>query len=273
MREGKGSTMGAAAIAPISGLEIYQELCELWQTQNYSSAKSDFDLYFKANPALNFIFNHGPCVTWILDIRHQQFEYISQNVGELVGYESEQFLNKGLNFFNQIAHPDDLSKTWISARQTWEFLLSQTPNQRKQFRFTNSYRVLKPTGEAVEILEQNSVLQLDSLGNITHLLGVCSDVTQIKQGGNFAVPIAAPVSDTGYFPAPTVDSDIGKPILSKRELEIVKLIAAGYGSKYIADKLCISFHTVNTHRQKIIEKTQAKTAGGVVQFAINQGLI
>ena len=61
--------------------------------------------------------------------------------------------------------------------------------------------------------------------------------------------------------------------LSKRELEIVKLMAEGYSSKLIADKLFISFHTVNTHRQRIIEKTNSKNTGGVVQFAVSHGLI
>ena len=61
--------------------------------------------------------------------------------------------------------------------------------------------------------------------------------------------------------------------LNKRELEIVKLLAEGYSSKLIADKLFISFHTVNTNRQKIIEKTHSKNTGGVVQFAVSHGLI
>jgi DNA-binding CsgD family transcriptional regulator len=65
-----------------------------------------------------------------------------------------------------------------------------------------------------------------------------------------------------------------RPIsLSKRELEIITLMAAGYNSKYIADKLFISFHTVNTHRQKMIEKTSTRNTGGLIQFAMYHGLI
>jgi len=43
--------------------------------------------------------------------------------------------------------------------------------------------------------------------------------------------------------------------LSDRELEIVKLIESGLGSKEIAEKLFISVHTVNTHRSNILQKT------------------
>ncbi|WP_370582989.1 response regulator transcription factor [Pontibacter sp. 172403-2] len=60
---------------------------------------------------------------------------------------------------------------------------------------------------------------------------------------------------------------------SKRKLKIVKLTAEGYSSNIIADKLCISFHTVNTHRKKIIEKTHNTQTGGLIQFAISNSLI
>lgn len=43
-------------------------------------------------------------------------------------------------------------------------------------------------------------------------------------------------------------------ILTPREKEILSLIRDGYPSKIIADRLCISIHTVNRHRQNILEK-------------------
>jgi len=42
--------------------------------------------------------------------------------------------------------------------------------------------------------------------------------------------------------------------LSGRELEIVRLIAAGSTNKEIADQLFLSIHTVKTHRKNIIKK-------------------
>ena len=43
--------------------------------------------------------------------------------------------------------------------------------------------------------------------------------------------------------------------LTKREFEIVNLIAKGYSNKEISDKLCISVHTVKTHILNIFKKT------------------
>lgn len=49
-------------------------------------------------------------------------------------------------------------------------------------------------------------------------------------------------------------SDMKKQILSAREKEILRLIMDGKPSKQIADLLNISIHTVNRHRQNILEK-------------------
>ncbi len=66
---------------------------------------------------------------------------------------------------------------------------------------------------------------------------------------------------------------VTQAILSKRELQIVKLIAAGYKSRDIAKELFISFHTVNTHRQKMIEKTNSKNTGELIQYVMTRKLI
>lgn len=42
--------------------------------------------------------------------------------------------------------------------------------------------------------------------------------------------------------------------LTGREMEILRLIQRGFLSKEIADKLCISIHTVHIHRQNLLRK-------------------
>nr|WP_315027696.1 LuxR C-terminal-related transcriptional regulator [uncultured Chryseobacterium sp.] len=51
-----------------------------------------------------------------------------------------------------------------------------------------------------------------------------------------------------------------KNILSPRELEILKFVGEGYGSKQIADLLSISINTVSRHRQNILEKLKVKNS-------------
>ena len=61
--------------------------------------------------------------------------------------------------------------------------------------------------------------------------------------------------------------------LSKREREILRLIAAGETNKQIADCLCISIKTVETHRYKIMNKLKVHNAAALISVAMERGLI
>lgn len=57
-------------------------------------------------------------------------------------------------------------------------------------------------------------------------------------------------------------------ILSKREIEIVKLITQEFSNNDIAERLDISKRTVETHRKNIFKKMKVKSVIGLVVLAI-----
>lgn len=61
--------------------------------------------------------------------------------------------------------------------------------------------------------------------------------------------------------------------LSTREIEIVRLVASGISTKDIADQLCLSTHTVYTHRKNIMKKLQINSASEMILFAMNSGIV
>jgi DNA-binding NarL/FixJ family response regulator len=61
--------------------------------------------------------------------------------------------------------------------------------------------------------------------------------------------------------------------LTSSEIEIVRLIAGGMTTKEIAEKKCISFHTVNTHRKNIFRKLSVSNASELIIHAIKSGWI
>ena len=61
--------------------------------------------------------------------------------------------------------------------------------------------------------------------------------------------------------------------LSQREREIIEYVACGLSNKEIADKLCISIHTVTTHRRNISNKLQIHTPAGLTIYAIVHKLV
>ncbi|MCC6725508.1 MAG: response regulator transcription factor [Saprospiraceae bacterium] len=62
-------------------------------------------------------------------------------------------------------------------------------------------------------------------------------------------------------------------MLTRREIEVLKLLATEHSNHEVADKLFISVRTVDTHRRNLLEKLKLKNNAGLVRYAINQGLI
>lgn len=62
-------------------------------------------------------------------------------------------------------------------------------------------------------------------------------------------------------------------ILSRRELEVLKLICMEYSNAEIADKLFLSVSTVETHRKNLIAKLGVNNTVGLVKFALRNKLI
>lgn len=59
---------------------------------------------------------------------------------------------------------------------------------------------------------------------------------------------------------------------TERELEIVKHIGQYKTAGQIADELCLSKHTVDTHRKNILEKSGLHKTAELVVFALRKGL-
>jgi DNA-binding NarL/FixJ family response regulator len=69
-----------------------------------------------------------------------------------------------------------------------------------------------------------------------------------------------------------IDDFMKKYQLTKREVEIIKMIAKELTSKEIGDSLFISEFTVSTHRRNIMKKLNSKNVAGLLKFARQHGL-
>ena len=72
---------------------------------------------------------------------------------------------------------------------------------------------------------------------------------------------------------PSAGLDFNKSILSKREKEIITLIAEEFTSEEMAQKLFVSKHTIEAHRKNIFLKLQVKNIAGLIKKAIYLGVI
>lgn len=78
-----------------------------------------------------------------------------------------------------------------------------------------------------------------------------------------------PVSDDSYF----FDEFLKKYQLTKREVEVIKMICREMTTKEIATSLFLSELTVTTHRRNILRKLEIRNVAGLVNFAKQHQLI
>ncbi len=61
--------------------------------------------------------------------------------------------------------------------------------------------------------------------------------------------------------------------ISKRETEVLNLIAFEFTSAEIAKRLFLSTHTVETHRKNLLIKLDARNVAGLVRRGFEKGII
>ncbi|WP_038262563.1 response regulator [Zhouia amylolytica] len=107
---------------------------------------------------------------------------------------------------------------------------------------------------------------LKNSGKVTLLKAIA----EICSGHRFFPQSVQAILNNSIFKKDNSNQNI---ILSNREKEILKLIAREYSTQEIADTLCVSKNTIETHRKNLMRKTEAKNMIGLVKYAIKTDLI
>ncbi|HEX8517244.1 MAG TPA: response regulator transcription factor [Bacteroidia bacterium] len=71
----------------------------------------------------------------------------------------------------------------------------------------------------------------------------------------------------------SIVSQAEKPALSKRELEIIKLLSLEMKNSEIAEKLFINIRTVQRHRENIRAKINVTNVSGILMYAVKNNLL
>lgn len=112
----------------------------------------------------------------------------------------------------------------------------------------------------------SEALALGALGFVCKTCGAEELVSAVKS-------VARGLPHVGAKSAEAIEhTQAGARSLTPREVEIVQLIAEGLSSKEMAERLGISFRTVETHRERILRKLHLRNTAEVVRFAITAGI-
>ncbi len=111
--------------------------------------------------------------------------------------------------------------------------------------------------------------------------GACAFVLKDDAESEFVAAVHAAVAGHSYLnpelgariaARPAIDPVV-RDGLTRRELEVLRLVASGHTNSEIADQLCVSARTVEYHRAKIRHKVHRKSRAELVAYAGANGLI
>lgn len=148
-------------------------------------------------------------------------------------------------------HPEDLVEKRMLEYEFFKFVNELPAEKKLGYKATCRIRIKNKVGEYVTVSNSTQILNLSPLGKIWLIL-CCYDFADNKADSH---GISAHIlnSETGECFNPDF-SERRSQILTDREKEVLLLIQEGKSSKQIANILGISVHTVNRHRQNILEK-------------------
>ncbi|MGA2974511.1 MAG: LuxR C-terminal-related transcriptional regulator [Spirochaetia bacterium] len=210
----------------------------------------------------------------LFDLYKMSYVFLTSSFKFLLGYRRDQAMEKGPEYFYDQMHPDDLPIVLDTVSRSLRFLHGLSGAERKDYTLSFDFRMRQAGGGYVRLVQQVIVLEQDRRGAVWLIL----IVNDIVKDGSLEAPTRRQLRNIRngkmYLFVPEEEpGNETRPSLTRRELEVLGLVAVGMVSREIADRLFISVATVNNHRQHILEKMGAKNCAEAVRYAAELGLL
>ena len=193
-------------------------------------------------PHLKILEQAGSFAVFLLD-RFGHYYYVTEYVTEDI--QASHKLN-----IEKLVHPDDLEVVRRIDKKVWEFLDTLPEEEKLTYKYIYEMRVLD-RGKYVRMIYQMRILAFKD----DNFLGMGIIDLAPEQSANTSVRFQIKNCLTDEI-VPFAIETATDTLLTPREREILALAKEGMFSKEISEKLNISIHTVNRHRQNILEKLQ-----------------
>lgn len=248
-----------------------QEIVFKYLSQYHFEEKNlDYSILPKHIEALQTLASLTNSGVSIFDINKKEIVFFSANYGKLLGYTSDDYKDLNCWFFESKIHPEEKHQLALNGLSSLKMFNVFSREEKLNHKVIHEYRMLTADNRYVRLVEQYQILELDKTGQIWLMMSI----VDISPNQETESPVKSQILNFrsgNFIPFETeAKADLE---LTKRELEILKLVKQGFLSKEISDKLAISIHTVNTHRQRFLEKLGANNSLEAVTFASRFGLL
>lgn len=246
---------------------------EMWAKQHLLAADIDYAIWENYKSMLHQHQKISRSCTFVVDVYKCRYAYASPNFVDMLGYDSHKIatLEKQGDYLESRIHPDDRTQLEELQIKLSQFIYGLPIESRNDYANIYSFRILNAKHQYVRITSKHQVLEQDRNGKAWLVIGNM-DISPDQKDSEI-VDCTVLNLKNGQISSPTLLSLTSPINLTNRELEILRLIKKGLLSKEIADKLCISIHTVNIHRQNILRKMGAQNSIEAIRLGLETGLL
>ncbi len=251
---------------------IYLKLQEIWHNQGFASESDALQFELDLHKRVLGLFGVGDFYYYVFNVKKLHFEYISEQFEPITGWQIPDF---DLQHFLDCIHPDDQSFYVNSQQAVSKQLVSQvSPEELYYYKVSLDFRFRCADGSYKRMLQQTVSLRQDDAGAQLYTLGIHTDISHLKTDNT---PVLSIIGLEGrpswYNIEPERVFESAQPtFLTRRELEIARMLCKGMSSPEIARQLHLSDLTVATHRKNILRKLGVSNTVGLVQYLVKAGL-
>ena len=251
---------------------LFKEYYELLAVQKFVESDLDYSVLDKHIVMLEKLNVIESSSISIFDVYKKDHLFLSRGFEKQLGWNIEEAETEGHQYIDSRVHPDDLIDLLESGIYYLRLAFFEVPKKEwKHYKVISDYRVINAAGEYVRVIEQHLCLELDKHGNVWLDLSILDLNPYQDLNAPFRSRLINFKSGELFEYQSQNTNTTEKPELSKREKQVLKLVAGGMASKQIADELFISVNTVNTHRQRIIEKLSVSNTAEAIRYALEVG--
>jgi DNA-binding CsgD family transcriptional regulator len=216
------------------------------------------------------LLDHAASFFYLFDFVKMRYLYVSESIKSIMGYTAQEWIERGPGWVFTTVYPEDVKRLKDLHAALFRQYYSIPASERKDYKYVWEVRVVRKDGRVIWLMQQGAFIHVDAEGKPMVTFDILSDMTDFKKDNSMTLTMFG--KDEGskhklYFPIS------GNQTFTKREIELIKLIADGFRSKDIAERLSISRHTVDTHRRNMLKKCGVNDSFKLIGYARQNGLI
>ena len=194
----------------------------------------------------------------------------SHGFQEILGYPDDEM---DIEHMFRILHPDDAPVVARLNQCALEAMSKiRNPANLHDLCLSVDYRMRKADGQYIRVFDQTAVFEVDGpSGKVHSTFSLCKDISAIKSINT--IGWQAHGFEFLDFEPPEGSANRVHYRPTNREMDVLKKIAEGQGTKAIADDLYISPMTVATHRRNLLQRTGMKNTAELVKHASEAGWV